>query len=182
MSHTGAVTVATRRRLAHHDQMSSTAPPDSPAAPQGASASPGSHQAVLERELDGRPDEVFASFVDAGRLRDWLSGEGEATADAKVGGTLTILMRLGGGSIRYEGQYLRIEPPDTVAFTWRVDGDKESSVVRVQLAPAAERRTRLTLVHGGLRTARLARDYELAWQGFLGILAHQLEAQVGWKD
>lgn len=159
--------------------MASSAPPDSTGTPVRPT---GSHQAVLERDVDGRPDEVFGAFVDAGRLRDWLSGEGEASADPQPGGALTIVMRLGGGEVRYHGRYLRLEPPAVVAFTWRVEGDHDESVVRVELTPAGPRRTRLTLVHGGLRTPRLAHDYDLAWQGFLGILAHQLEAQVGWQD
>ena len=58
----------------------------------------------------------------------------------------------------------------------------DESVVRVQLEGAGERKTRLSLVHGALKSERLARDYELAWSGFLGILAHQMEAQVGWRD
>jgi uncharacterized protein YndB with AHSA1/START domain len=152
------------------------ASPPSPAQPQRR------HQAVVERALDGRPDEVFGAFSEADRLRDWLTGEGEATVDFQVGGGFTLVMRLGGGEIRYHGKYLRIEAPSTVAFTWRVEGDTDESVVRVQLEPAGERKTTLTLVHGGLKSERLARDYEMAWQGFLGILAHQMEAQVGWKD
>jgi uncharacterized protein YndB with AHSA1/START domain len=153
-----------------------------PGAAASTAVPPRRYQAVVERELDGRPDEVFGAFSDADRLRDWLTGEGEATVDFQVGGAFTLLMRLGGGEIRYHGKYLRIEAPDTVAFTWLVEGDKDESVVRVQLEAAGERTTRLSLVHGALKSERLARDYELAWTGFLGILAHQMEAQVGWRD
>ena len=151
-------------------------------APAPPAPAPRRFQAVVERDLDGRTDEVFGAFAEADRLRDWLTGEGEATIDFQVGGTFTLLMRLGGGEIRYHGKYLRIEAPDTIAFTWLVEGDTDESVVRVQLEGAGERKTRLSLVHGALKSERLARDYELAWSGFLGILAHQMEAQVGWRD
>lgn len=134
--------------------------------------------ATVTRELDGTPAHVFEAFSDADQLRDWLAGEGRATVDFRVGGTFEVLMVLSGQELRYSGVYRRIEPPSLLAFTWRVGEETEESLVRVELEAAGEQKTQLTLTHTGLPNESFATQYQLAWNGFLNILAHQLEARM----
>ncbi|MEW6319833.1 MAG: SRPBCC domain-containing protein [Acidobacteriota bacterium] len=139
----------------------------------------GHHHALVSRVIPGTPEEVFGAWEDPGRLRDWLAGEGEVSVDFRPGGAFRIVMVMSGQRLLYGGTYRRIEPPRLLAFTWRVGEEDVESIVRVELEAAGERRTRMTIVHGDLATARLASDYELAWNGFINILEHQIEAMIG---
>jgi uncharacterized protein YndB with AHSA1/START domain len=82
----------------------------------------------------------------------WFSprGSAEVEADVVVGGRLRVVMIDADVRIEHDGEFLEIDPPGRLAFTWRspFTGDRPS-VVTVELFDA-DGATRLVLTHRGL--------------------------------
>ena len=100
-------------------------------------------------------EEVFRAWTDPDLIGEWMSPVGTAAAevDLRVGGRFRVVMSGRGMVIEHTGEYLHVEPPHRLMFTWRspYTGD-EPSVVTVALSAAAGG-TALVLTH-----ARLPRD------------------------
>src|SRR5207249_4995310 len=82
-------------------------------------------------------ERVFAAWLDPVSLARWMgTGEGaDITAlDPKVGGKFRIVMRHRGSSVEHWGEYLAIERPSLLSFTWlSANTDHRPTVVTVEL-------------------------------------------------
>lgn len=106
----------------------------------------------IERMIPATIEDVFAAWTDPKTMAQWLSPTGQAVveADLRVGGRFHLTMAGDGVQIDHEGEYVTIEPPRFLAFTWRSPYTKGiNSMVRVTLE-AHDGATRLLLVHEGL--------------------------------
>jgi uncharacterized protein YndB with AHSA1/START domain len=82
----------------------------------------------------------------------WLAPVGHAEVEAEfvVGGRLRVVMTDGQVRIEHDGEFLEIQPPTRLSFTWRSPyTGKEPSVVTVELSEEAGS-TRLVLHHDRL--------------------------------
>lgn len=107
----------------------------------------------LERILPASRDEVFAAWTEPEQMSRWLSprGRAEVEADVVVGGRLHVVMIDADVRIEHDGEFLEIEPPGRLVFTWRspFTGGDRPSVVTVELFDD-DGATRLVLTHRGL--------------------------------
>ena len=110
---------------------------------------------------------VFAFFTDA-ELYPRSMGR-EATLDPRPGGIYRCVVH---DTATVLGEYVVVEPPRRVVFTWGFEGGAGvpagSSTVAVTLTPVEEG-TLLRLVHTGLPHPALA-GHEKGWAGYLGTL------------
>ena len=94
---------------------------------------------VVERLIAASVDDVFAAWGDADSLSAWMcpsetmSGASVET-DFRVGGQYSIVMHGEEGDYAYRGEYLEIDPPKRLVFTWVSSW-----------APEGERDTRVTI-------------------------------------
>ncbi len=109
----------------------------------------------VRKLLSATPEEVFAAWTDAASISKWMrpgptSGDSRVTADVRVGGKYTIDM-LGEKEVyEHNGEYLEIDPPRKLVFTWISKGTGgERSVVTVTLHSRGDK-TELVLMHEGL--------------------------------
>jgi uncharacterized protein YndB with AHSA1/START domain len=103
----------------------------------------------IDRILRASPDRVFAAWTDPTSLAAWMSpvGHAEVAADVRVGGSFTVAMVGDGRRIEHTGEYLEIDPPRRLRFSWRSPyTGPEAGVVTVEIAPVPEG-TRLVLTH-----------------------------------
>ena len=103
-----------------------------------------------ELQIAAPPEVVFAYFTDPGRMVAWM-GVG-ALLDPRPGGALRIDAN---GRDVVVGEFVELEPPRRLVFTWGFDGDGRttgagSSRVEVVLEPEGGDGTRLTLSHHNL--------------------------------
>ncbi|MDN5857883.1 MAG: SRPBCC domain-containing protein [Pseudonocardia sp.] len=123
---------------------------------------------VHEVRIEAAPEVVFRYFTDADRHTRWLGRR--ATLDPRPGGVYRCAVN---DTVTIVGEYLHVEPPKLVVFTWGFDGDAAvppgSSTVTVTLTPDAEA-TLLRLVHTGLPHPALA-PHGKGWAGYLNTLA-----------
>jgi uncharacterized protein YndB with AHSA1/START domain len=78
---------------------------------------------VVRRQLAVPRDRVFEAWLDSESLALWMRpGEcshAVVTVDPRVGGGFRIVMEgLPEGDVEHRGQYLAIEPPTLLSFTW----------------------------------------------------------------
>jgi uncharacterized protein YndB with AHSA1/START domain len=101
----------------------------------------------------------------------------KATNDFRVGGKYRIEMDRGDGTIFVAfGQYLEIEPPRRLVFTWSSAVPKvKRSVVTIVLEPVG-RATELTLTHELLPDTDEGRAHGIGWEGSLANLERYLQA------
>ena len=130
----------------------------------------------LERLLAAPIDEVFDAMTNAARMAQWFSpvGGAEVEANAVVGGRLRVVMVDGDVSLEHEGEFLEVQRPTRLAFTWRspFTGNR-STVVTVELSDE-NGKTRLVLEHD-----RLPPDERASHTGGWSAILDRLSAVVG---
>jgi len=132
----------------------------------------------IERVIPASVEDVFAAWTDPKTMAQWLSptGRAEVEADVRVSGRFRLVMIGDGIRIDHEGEYVALEAPRLISFTWRSPYTHDiTSLVTVTLEPD-EQATRLVLVHERLpdETAESHRD---GW----GSILDRLIATLGPK-
>jgi len=127
---------------------------------------------VLRRTIAATPDRIFRAWTDPSELARWMSpvGHADAEVDLRVGGRLLVTMIGEGQRIEHHGEFLTIEPPHRLVFTWQSSHtDGVATRVIVELT-ANERGTDLTLRHERL-SPDAARSHAGGWGAMLDRLA-----------
>jgi uncharacterized protein YndB with AHSA1/START domain len=107
----------------------------------------------IARTYKASPEELFEAFTNPLVMAKWFYGNEEGSAevenDLKVGGSYVVRMH-GEGECSGNpphGEYLVIDPPHRLSFTWIVEGAVDNSVVDISFKRIDEDTTQLTLVH-----------------------------------
>jgi len=128
----------------------------------------------LEVRIQARPETVFEFFVDPEKMTRWKGTEAEL--DPRPGGRYRVGGIAGGATV--VGEFVEIDPPRRLVFTWGWEGDDEvppgSSTVEVTLTPDGDA-TVLHLVHRDLPVGQGPRHME-GWEHFVPRL---VEAATG---
>jgi uncharacterized protein YndB with AHSA1/START domain len=130
---------------------------------------------VLVRELDADCDSVFSAWTDPSIVAQWFfvgpDWQAEMVNDLRVGGRYELKMTTSEGQVHtMHGEYLEIQRPRRLSFTWSSHVAKNTEVT-IELEPS-ERGTQLTLTHR-LVPADAVEPHAMGWQGCLGHL-HEL--------
>ena len=137
---------------------------------------------VIRRVLPVERERVFAAWLDPASLATWMR-PGESTdaiveVDPRVGGRFRILMQQkqgGGCGYEHQGEYLAIEPPSLLSFTWiSAATDLRPTVVTVELHERDEG-TELVLTHRRLPRERVD-GHRQGWTDILRLLERELAA------
>jgi uncharacterized protein YndB with AHSA1/START domain len=117
--------------------------------------------------IDARPTDVFPYLIDPSLIVRWMGDW--AQLDATPGGKLVL--DINGVPIR--GEYLVVDPPHRVIFTWGAAGSETiapgSTTVEIQLHADGDG-TRVELTHRDLPPEELAK-HDTGWAHFLARLA-----------
>jgi uncharacterized protein YndB with AHSA1/START domain len=124
----------------------------------------------IERRIAAPPEVVFSYFTDPKRYKLWQGVD--ADLDPRPGGVFRVRMT---GRSRHIaiGEYVEVDPPTRVVFTWgwerddslldeQVDVPPGSSTVEVTLLRDGDA-TILRLRHSGLPTDRTCRFHDWGW-------------------
>ena len=91
-----------------------------------------------------------------------LPGSAEVEIDPRVGGSLRIVTTFPDGRREIQGEYVVLEPPDRLSFTWRPVEVDHASVVTVTFEQHGTEETRMTIVHSRLPSDAVD-DYLGGW-------------------
>ena len=136
---------------------------------------------VVRRVLPVERERVFAAWLDPASLATWMR-PGDTTGaivevDPRVGGRFRILMQQPQESCSYEhqGEYLAIEPPSLLSFTWiSAATDLRPTVVTVELHER-DSGTELVLTHRRLPPVRVE-AHRQGWTDIVRLLETELAA------
>jgi uncharacterized protein YndB with AHSA1/START domain len=136
---------------------------------------------VVRRVLAVERERVFAAWLDPASLATWMR-PGNATGaivevDPRVGGRFRILMqhKEGGSCDEHQGEYLVIEPPSLLSFTWiSAATDLRPTVVTVELHER-DGGTELVLTHRRLPPEQVD-AHRQGWTEIVRLLETELAA------
>ena len=101
-----------------------------------------------EIRIEAPPDSVFPFLTDPEKIVRWKGVD--ATVEASPGGVYRVNVT---GTKHAVGEYVEIDPPRRVVFTWGWEGDEQlppgSSTVTIELIPDGDA-TIVRLTHSGL--------------------------------
>jgi uncharacterized protein YndB with AHSA1/START domain len=122
----------------------------------------------VETRVRADPATVFAYFTESSAYRRWMGDDVEL--DPRPGGRYRVGIP---GRPVVEGEFLEVEPPTRVVFTWGWAGDPEvppgSTTVEVTLTPDGDE-TIVRLVHRGLPSASSRAMHVDGWSHYLARL------------
>jgi len=136
----------------------------------------GGPQVRIERVLPAPIQEVFAAWTDPARMAEWLSpvGHAEVEVDLRVMGRFKVSMIGETTRIEHTGEYLVVDPPGELSFTWQSSyTGTEPSVVTVLLEAEGEQ-TRIVLTHRRLPEVQME-PHTRGWETMITRLAGLLD-------
>lgn len=133
---------------------------------------------VVRKIIPASREEVFAAWIDPESIRDWMCpGEtvtAEARLDPRVGGSYRIVMKSPTREVDHTGEYLVVEPPAKLVFTWISNSTgNQPTLVTVELferGGACE----LVLTHERFTNAEAVRRHQGGWSQIVDKLAAHL--------
>jgi uncharacterized protein YndB with AHSA1/START domain len=129
---------------------------------------------VVRRHLAAPRERVFDAWLDSESLAHWMRPEGfadaDVTVDSRVGGGFRIVMKgPAHGEVEHRGEYLAIEPPSLLSFTWiSRHTDHRPTVVTVEFLERGTG-TELVLTHRGLPPAEIE-GHRWGWTSIVRLL------------
>jgi uncharacterized protein YndB with AHSA1/START domain len=136
----------------------------------------------MERTFQASAQEVFDAWTSVEVLKRWWHAEHEwetphAEVDLRLGGAIRLIMRNPEDGAEYggRGEFVTIEAPRRLVFTWGWDYEDESKrqLIEVELIEHGDSTT-VVLTHSGLPAAETD-EYVDGWQKSLD----NLEAALG---
>jgi uncharacterized protein YndB with AHSA1/START domain len=142
---------------------------------------PDPNRLVIRRRLRASPEELFDAWTDAEGMRAWMCPgqilSVEVQMEARVGGALLVIMRDANKAYEHRGEFLIVERPVRLSFTWiAVATDQQPTVVTVEFLPINESDTELVLTHERFPREEVSEQYRGGWGQILDRLDRYLRS------
>ncbi|MDB6033304.1 MAG: ATPase [Verrucomicrobiales bacterium] len=137
-------------------------------------------EARVTRKIFVSPELVFDAWLSPELIRKWFApGMGEMVrvdVEARAGGKFSFVQRRGGEDVEHTGEYLMLERPTHLEFTWGVPKHSpDMSRVRITFTPV-ENGCEVSLVHElNPNWANYVSRTEGAWTKMLDAMAVAVE-------
>lgn len=138
--------------------------------------SPDAPVAVVRQRLPAPPDVVYDEWTDPAKLAEWMCPRParclNVEADPRVGGRVGFDIEEAGRTFRVSGNYLTLDRPRRLAFTWSCSTWPDptiQSVVTVTIEPEGTRASIMTIEHELLPPA-LVQQHAHGWAAIAGQL------------
>lgn len=134
----------------------------------------------LVRVLPASAEEVFDAWIDPESLAVWMAPgsvlRSVVEVDARVGGRFRIVMKGPDCDHEHTGEYLVLERPHRLVFTWISEATGgRSTTVSVEIRTLRPGEVELTLTHEGLPDETAAARHGAGW----GAILRKLEDALG---
>ncbi len=141
------------------------------------------HRLRITRHFEASPERVFDAWLNPETVGKWLftTATGEmrrVEIDPRVGGKYLLIDRRHGKDIEHIGEYLEIERPTHLVFTFAVPAfSPQSTRVSIDIVPAGTG-CNLTLTHEGVLEEWVSQTQQ-GWGMILDGLATELDGAAG---
>lgn len=135
-------------------------------------------RASLKKRFSVPAEKVFDAWLDPSWISRWMFGPSvrdesvvRLSVEPRVGGTFSFVVNRGGQEVEHIGEYLEIERPRRLAFTWATrETVNETSRVTIEIE-ALDGECELTLVHEmPPKWAAFTEKAAGSWQHMLDVL------------
>ncbi len=138
-------------------------------------------QLVVRRFIPVPRERVFAAWLDPASLAQWMrpGGMTDATAevDPRVGGKFRIVMAQGAKKFEHSGEYLVVESPARLSFTWiSAATDGRPTVVTIEFLEKFGG-TELVLTHRRLPVSQIG-SHRSGWTDVATALEDHLRSRA----
>lgn len=136
------------------------------------------HTVTIRRTIAATPDALYRAWTEPELLGRWFGTV--VAADVRIGGRYRVEIHESDGTVNgFVGEYLTLDPPHTVAFTFthiaQTEADRISGeTVTVTFAPIGAGQTELVLVNAWNGPPAEPSDYQALQEGF-GVWLDLLE-------
>lgn len=136
---------------------------------------------VVKKQMAASCEEVFDAWLDPMSLVEFMRPgqiqRVDAEVDARVGGKFRIDMVGMSDTTRHTGEYLVIDRPRVLKFTWvSKHTDNRPSVVTIELTARGAEKCEIVLTHTGLPNETEVKNHTNGWTFIVGKLAEIVAA------
>ena len=129
----------------------------------------------VSQRFTASPERVYDAWLSPEMLSTWMFGPAlreeeivSITLDARVGGSFSFVVRRNGELIDHVGEYLEMNRPSHLVFTWGIAPDPPTSRVMIDIHPL-QSGCELKLTHEmESKWAEYAKRTEEGWTKMLG--------------
>jgi uncharacterized protein YndB with AHSA1/START domain len=136
----------------------------------------------VQRVMPAAPDLVFDQWLDPESLQEWMCPRPvrviDVTVEPHVGGVVRIDVDDSGTRVLISGQFLTIDRPNLLRFTWANSNwpdPTSESVVNVSFEPVGDDETLMSIEHSLLPPAEFE-SFDTGWTLTVEQLAAVLES------
>jgi uncharacterized protein YndB with AHSA1/START domain len=136
----------------------------------------------VQRVMPAAPDLVFDQWLDPESLQEWMCPRPvrviDVTVEPHVGGVVRIDVDDSGTRVLISGQFLTIDRPNLLRFTWANSNwpdPTSESVVNVSFEPVGDDETLMSIEHSLLPPAEFE-SFDAGWTLTVEQLAAVLES------
>lgn len=123
------------------------------------------------------PERVFDAWTDAEGMRAWMrpgpTTDVRTRLDVRVGGSFMIAMIFGDNTIEHTGEYIVVDRPRRITFTWMAAHLDTPTTVTIDFNPV-DGGTEVVLVHEGLPSEESVTSHTDGWGTILDLLEGEL--------
>lgn len=129
---------------------------------------------VVRKTMNATREEVFDAWLDREGMGTWMCPgpitSAEVTMEPRVGGRFHILMKAPTAEYDHTGEFLVLERPSKLQFTWISAGtDRQETLVTIELHARIEG-CELVLTHERIPRPETVQQYEEGWGHILSKL------------
>jgi uncharacterized protein YndB with AHSA1/START domain len=133
---------------------------------------------VVRKVIRAPRQAVFAAWTDPESMRHWMCPGDIISADAQLdprpGGSYRIVMKGPAGNYEHTGEYVTVEPPSKLVFTWISNSTgNQPTLVTVELFERGDD-CEVVLTHERFASAEALRLHKGGWGQIVDRLGHQL--------
>ena len=129
----------------------------------------------LRKTINAPIEKVFDAWLNADTLSKFMipmpgMPEPRTEADGRQGGGFTIYMMVGEDEIPHRGQYLEVDRPNKLVFTWESPFSTADSTVTILFNSVHENSTEIDFRHIKFKDEESRNNHEGGWTNILEML------------
>ena len=123
----------------------------------------------VSKIIDASRENLFEYWIQPQHLPKWWGPKDvictEVSIDLKPGGKYKLVNKLETGDIiEIYREYLAIEPPKLLKFTWSVTGISKNEIVTVRFEEKTGK-TKVIVLHEGITNNEIKHSHDTGWSG-----------------
>lgn len=137
----------------------------------------------VSKTINAPIEKVFDAWLDPKMLAQFIlpmpgMPQPKVTNQPVQGGRFSIVMRVGDNAIAHSGEYLQVNRPNSLIFSWISPYSIDGSTVTIAFTKADEDRTNVELTYVRFIDEQARSDHEEGWTNILDALNEMMQQSM----